>query len=576
MALGFLGCGEKPPVDRPRPPPTSPGTPPQTPPPTPPTVPARDAEVIDPFQPAPGAYQLPRLQASIPTYALSVDEGLLQKFMEDPTLAAQAATFEAGGKRWSATMNVRGGSSRWYPKKSWRIELPDGERFDGRRKLNLIAEMADRTMMVEKLAYDLLSAAQVPASGARYVRLVVNGKYRGLYLDLERVDKALTGRLGFLDDDPSIYRCGKQDCELKLDTEWWQQPWEKQTNEDQPHDDLEAFLRLVNRGSEVTFADALEENLDVEAYVRMMAIDAVISNDIMMDAGSYLVHDHATGKWSFLPWDYNNSAARWWPNYGLGMEAPAKTPVPMYSAFDPRVATFYRQRLPGARQRCAAEGRTDCVYQPAFSTLNTRIFANPKLRARYLAALEHTLDTLFRDEVLHPRIDAMYALIRKAVEEDPYVLLDTEGKPDPEGLAKFHQSAAYLKQYVTRRVAYLRAELQRMKAYRPTLQFEAVDPHAGWIRLRNAGDAAIDLSRLVLTDDLRRPMIRSPNLPPVTLAPGETVEVQAALAGVTLGGAGELGIYAEGTVAQPYDVFFFAELPAPKRYVRLDGEWTVE
>ena len=134
-------------------------------------------------------------------------------------------------------------------------------KFDGRRKLNLVSEYRDSTMMVEKLGYDLLAAMGVPAPEAKYVRLVINGVYQGVYLDLERVDKNFLDNHGFADDDGTIYRCGRKNCEMKTWLAPYNKDWEKKSNELQDDVALHTFIDRINHTPEPLFESMLEKNL---------------------------------------------------------------------------------------------------------------------------------------------------------------------------------------------------------------------------------------------------------------------------------------------------------------------------
>lgn len=515
----------------------------------------------------PPPYTLPPLQTQVPRYELTIPEATLQKFNADPYAEEEPAEFSFNGRTYPVKVRLRGGSSRYFPKRSWRVELPDGVSIEGRKKLNLVAEMCDRTLMVEKLAYDLLEAAGADAPQASYVQLFLNGADQGVYVDIERVDKKFTKRVGYSDPDPTLYRSGNQDSELKLFTAPYQAPWEKETNETVAGmADLEDFLLQVNRGAEPTLVQDLERRFQLEQYLRVMVVDALISMDIMSDAGIYMIHNQRTDVWQLIPWDYNNSAARFWPTYPLGSRPETQRPIPAFTVDDPRVQFFYDQRNLGRPE-----------YLPAFNTLATRIVRHPELRQRYLAHLEAALDQLFTEEKLHPRIDAMHRLIAPLVETDPYVNLDTEGVADPEGLAKFRASAGYLKQYVTGRIAFLRAEIRRMRAETLGLGFDRVDANGGTVRLKNFGTTAVALGGRVLTTDLRRVKDLQPNLPARTLAPGETVELSAAELGLQLPPSGELGIFTPGRLWGPADIFFYAALPTGSVYQRdADQAWRVE
>ena len=350
-------------------------------------------------------------------------------------------------------MRVRGGSSRYYPKKSWRVEFPEGTSFEGRRKLNLVAEMADRTMMVEKLAFDLLRAMGAPAPRAKFVRVVINGRYEGAYLDIERRGQVLHPRAALRrQGSRASTGAGTTTASSSRFGTWfpWQTDYTKETNESEPWSELAELVDVVNAAPEPDFEARLEDALDVESYLRSMVMDALMSNDIVMDSNSYVIRDRILDRWVYVPWDLNNSAARWWPTYGLTATPFLNRPVPVYSLFDTRIAHFHRQR--GAAH---APG----VYRPAFSNLTTRVFLNDSLRHRWVHLLERALDDLFTPAVLHPRIDAMHALLTPLVEADPYVRMTDDGTPDPDGLAKFHAGRAYVRDYVTGRAQFLRQQL---------------------------------------------------------------------------------------------------------------------
>ena len=85
-------------------------------------------------------FQLPPLQTDVEHYELSMSGSDFSSLRNNPREDTMyPATFEARGERHEVLVRYRGNSSRGWPKKSWRIELPEGSRFDGRRKLNLLS-----------------------------------------------------------------------------------------------------------------------------------------------------------------------------------------------------------------------------------------------------------------------------------------------------------------------------------------------------------------------------------------------------------------------------------------------------
>jgi spore coat protein H len=546
------GCGSSKP-------PSLPGVVEEVPPEPPPPV------VVDPI-PSEG-YELPPLQQSLETYELIIPQETLARFQKDPNLDEQPATLRIRGQRYDVKVRLRGGSSRLYPKKSWRVKLPDGVNLDGRDKINLVAEQADRTLMVEKLGFDLLYALGVPAPRATWVRVSINGQYQGVYLDIERVDKDFTRARGWADRDPSIYRCGMQDCEMKLYRQPWQGEWEKETNESEPNDDLLALLGVINHTPEHEFAAALERHLDVEGYLRSMVMDALISNDIVMDSGSYLIRDQVKERWTYVPWDLNNSAARWWPTYGLGMTPIVDRPVPVFGLYDARVQFFYDQRKGDST-----------LYRPSFSNLTTRVMMSPRLRERYVELLTEALYKIFTTDVIHERIDAMHALLQPYVAQDPYVRMDTEGRSDPDGYQKFLEAREYMHSYVAGRANYLRQQLPRLRVTPAlSLVLGAFDPAQGWVELRNDGTTDVSTAGLVLTTDLRNSVGLPSNVPARTLAPGERWRLTAAELGLTFAPAGEVGLFDGRSVVGVKDALFYGPLPPGHYYERSPaGTWAGE
>ncbi|WNG48579.1 Inner spore coat protein H [Archangium minus] len=515
-----------------------------------------------------GPFQLPPLQVDLPSYDITIAPELLAEFDRRPGLEAQAATFTFQGKSQPVGLRLRGSSARSFPKRSWRIEFPEGVKFDGRRKHNLIAEYQDSTLMVEKLGYDLLEALGVPAPRARYVRLTINGVYQGVYLDLERVDKDFLDHHNFDDDDASIYRCGARDCELKPWRMDYQTEWDKKTNEDVGPEDIHALEDAICHTPEPSLVRTLEERMELERYLRYLVTDALISNYVIQDSRSYFIHDRVTGRWSYVPWDVNNSVATWWPTYGLEMEPIADHPIFNFSLADPWITRLYELRktfTPG--------------LLPTFSNLNTRIAFNPELRERTLRLMERALDEVFNPEVLHPRLEQMHALLLPHLKEDPYITRPDKYRQD--GLAQFQAGLPYMKHYITRRHAHIRQQIAAYRARSLGLALSAFNPREGWVELHNYGLAPVSTHGMVLTKDLRRAL--APNVPERTLAPGGTVRFTAAELGITTpppaatvtpGGPvgfparGEIGLFNGKSIVGVIDLLYYGELPAGRFYAR--------
>jgi spore coat protein H len=525
-------------------------------------------------------FVLPPVQRALQDYELVLPPGVLELFLADKYTPEQDAIFRCNGVSYPVKVRLRGASARDFPKKSWNVQFEGDARFEGRKSLNLVAEYGDATMLAEKLAYDVLAALRVPAPRAKYVRLSMNGRYEGVFVDIEQVDKSFLRAHDFPDDDASIYRAGWKDSELKLRS--WKVPyqgdWSKKTNEKQPQDDLDEVLYLINRTPEPELPRVLARHLELEWYLRSMVLDALLANNYVEDSESYFIHDKVTKRWVYVPWDLNNVDARWWHEVAL-TEDPRpiyEHPLFPFTLTDDVVARRYETRR-----------RIHPGYLPVFSNLGTRVVMNPELRAQLVARLEKALDELFTPEVMGAHIDALHALIAPSMAGDPYM--------DP---AKFQAGRAFMKDFVRLRRDFVQKELTRYRTRPPGLVLEALDAREGWVELRNRGEQPVNVAGLVLTTHLRRsiPELLRPELPPEPpsetptygpalgvflpareLLPGERGRFTAAELGLTFTLDGELGLFDGQSVVGMKDALFYGKLPEGKHYERTDtGTWEVK
>jgi PKD repeat protein/subtilisin-like proprotein convertase family protein len=96
-------------------------------------------------------------------------------------------------------IELRGNLSQSFPKKSYRFEVRDSLTDDdvdipllGLPETSdylLMAEYADKTLMRNALTYELSRQMGQYATRGRFCELIVNGRYRGVYLLLERIKR---------------------------------------------------------------------------------------------------------------------------------------------------------------------------------------------------------------------------------------------------------------------------------------------------------------------------------------------------------------------------------------------------
>ena len=101
--------------------------------------------------------------------------------------------------QYGSLIRIHGATSQGYPKKSYRIVFNLPVEFFGLKKTHqfvLNAAFIDPSLMRHKLSYDLflsLSTPQSPryAAASRFVEVILNREYIGVYLFMERINRQL-------------------------------------------------------------------------------------------------------------------------------------------------------------------------------------------------------------------------------------------------------------------------------------------------------------------------------------------------------------------------------------------------
>ncbi|MBN1956457.1 MAG: CotH kinase family protein [Anaerolineae bacterium] len=294
-------------------------------------------------------------------------------------------------------------------KKPWQIDTDAyvaGQEYRNLRRLVFTNNIGDPSLLQEKLAYDMMYFAGVPASHACFVEIWIDitdddepAAFWGVYTMVERVDrKFLANRFGPGNRDGNLYKAshaqrGPMDLVYygprieDYPTQNGQYAYGKMTNEAAvDYSDVVQLCYVVDGAeyeSPEAFAQALEEVLNVDSFLRYMAVVVTLSNwDIYPYTGNnyYLYHNPATGRFEWIPWDLA------WGG-------------------DPRQPLF---ELDGPRL---------VPYAPLYE----RVFAVERYRRQYAAYLDLLSREWFTYEHVYDRASALHATLA------PYV---TQGTGD--------------------------------------------------------------------------------------------------------------------------------------------------
>ena len=253
----------------------------------------------------------------------------------------------------TATIKIRGASSAVYPKKSYGIEICDSEgeevdaallgyRDDGDWILE--AMYADRAKMRKQLCFDIwLAHAGQPVDDAKYsngirgqlVEVLQNGRWRGVYILSEKVDRKQLGLKKIDEEDDgtltvrgisykgeawdngtAISLRGYDDA-ARTDTIYWQ-GWEQDyPDEDgvftwQYLKDLIDAIVAMDAQDDATFCRQVESLFDLDNAIDYLlfleAVNAVDNNLKNTFLSTYNVQKGS--KWFFTPWDLDATFGR--------------------------------------------------------------------------------------------------------------------------------------------------------------------------------------------------------------------------------------------------------------------------
>jgi len=214
-------------------------------------------------------------------------------------------------------VRIRGGVSKSYPKKSFRIRFPQDADHPGySRKINLRSEFNDPTFMRNYLASWLFDrVTDVPTPRVRFRRLAVNGKDQGVYAEVERIGarfRRLRGRDAkaplYQADPPSALAAKGAGGVIKLPGESvYKQAYQKHSDPESDFSDVIALIEKTVWPDYTALAGAKFINSVVATglYTDYLAAHGVMLGADHVRKNFYFSLQKTTGskRWEFYPWD---------------------------------------------------------------------------------------------------------------------------------------------------------------------------------------------------------------------------------------------------------------------------------
>ncbi|MEM6326231.1 MAG: CotH kinase family protein [Bacteroidota bacterium] len=367
--------------------------------------------LAQPLFPAPGRVftdsRLPTVEITIPPDTLAT--------ILDPANAQSDVEYRArfiwdDGLRRDTVQEIgfrlRGNTSRAAAKKSFKVSFNTyrpGRQWEGLDKLNLNGEHNDPSIIRSNLSWHVVREARVPGSRAGFARLLINDADFGVYANIEHVDEEFL-EAHFRDASGTLFKCLfpadlddlGSNPQTYRDLAPFGRPVYELVQGDGDHSDLVPLIEALNRPPLSALPDAIEEHLDVNGYLRALAVDVLIGNwdgYAYNQNNFYLYLDPEIGRFRYLPFDLDNT---------LGID--------------------FLGRDWGTRNVYDWPRGTATGDPPR--PLAKRLLQVPDYRDRFTFYLRRTMEETFTSGDLTPRIDALRALIEDAAEADPFRSLD--------------------------------------------------------------------------------------------------------------------------------------------------------
>lgn len=338
-----------------------------------------------------GTAEVLAYEPRVPIWEMEVDpadlDALLDDGIEDDRFPM---TLTVDGRAHAGTVRLHGGSSRYYRKKSFHIELDDDAALDdGSRLVILRAEWNDKTLLRNWLALRMVrETTWLPTPDAELVQLRIDGATYGLMVHVEAVDEAFAARRGvaaaaslYAADPPREWTPPGGNLTPLADPAGYPIVY-RQRMGFPGHDDLVALVEDVLQGSDATLADTLDDAVAVDDVLVYFAAMAVVQDHDHIRKNYFLARDpwEGDGRWRLWPWDLDLTLGHLWTEEGDVLDE---------SIFTDEPPTF-GERVP---------------EHDFFNQLLTRSLAVPAWRARFAAYVHRIADAGLAPGVIDGWID---------------------------------------------------------------------------------------------------------------------------------------------------------------------------
>jgi len=259
------------------------------------------------------------------------------------------------------------------------------------------------------------------------VLLHLNGQFRGLYVEVEQVDKTLLSQFGL--KGAALFKATSDNNQADERDHGRESAfaahYENETQKTNGLHELRTFCHEL--ATTTNAAEFFHQRMDVEKYINYLAASVLVQHWDGFNKNHFMVYDRrGSGKWLAWPWDLDRTLGDHWNGSFNYTELPI---------------------LLGTKQRPAVTG---------WNRLQDRFFSEPSLRFRFAKRLLELLESEFTEKKLFPMLDQWESELASFADQD------RRRWPGPS--EDLHRGMADLKKFIERRRGYLIREANKMIA----------------------------------------------------------------------------------------------------------------
>lgn len=303
-----------------------------------------------------GSAEVLAYEPRVPVWELTIEPGDLSALLDSGFDNQRwPVVLWVAGRAHAGTVRLHGGSSREFPKKSFHVDLEQGDALDdGSRTVILRAEWNDKTLLRNWLALRMVrETTWLPAPDAELVQLRIDGELYGLMLRVESVDEAFVARRGvaaaasLYAADPSPDWVPPGASLVPLDDPAGYREVYRQRLGLGGHDDLVSLIEDALQRPDDELAATLPDAVAIDDVLAYFAAMAVLQNHDHIRKNYFLVRDPwaGDGRFRLWPWDLDLTLGHLWTEEGDVLDEDIFTDEP--PTFGERVPEhdFYNQLL---------------------------------------------------------------------------------------------------------------------------------------------------------------------------------------------------------------------------------------